>query len=503
MSKNIGLFFGAGAEIAYGMPSGGQFALDIFKSDATAEKKEFRKLLESIDTRSKYASKWLPMNFQNKTVSAFGKTQYEQLMISSLEHKRIKILNFLNNFDSYSEKIKRNLQEKQIDIDKIFENVTSKKVGDTCFTQDIQLNAALRSTIHLFDSRYFSALLNVLVIKHSSSQEIEGIKKILKSFIELLIGAVGEEFLHELNDSIFEKKPDDIDIFDDFCGFFSFEYNRVLGLDIVLSRNICACTENSTDLEKIEYFAKELLEEIFAEALDYQSLIDSYYSYLFKPKTEWGKFCKICIFLMTVHKCITKDNENIEQKLINEDGFYKEINELFKYNLVIGTSNYNKYIEKVVTKNIDVFYLNGNVDDFYDPYKNKILDQHEREAVKHIHVPLLFTQSGIKPLTSVEMSRRYVDYYDKSSKCSDIFIIGYGCNADDSHINGLFRELIEEKNIRVHIFDFDDVDKSIYAERLRVENDQNLSIIKINKDRKTEDNKFWYEKIIELVQEAI
>ena len=30
-NKKFGLFFGAGAEIAYGLPSGGRFALEIFQ----------------------------------------------------------------------------------------------------------------------------------------------------------------------------------------------------------------------------------------------------------------------------------------------------------------------------------------------------------------------------------------------------------------------------------------------------------------------------------------
>ncbi len=33
------LFFGAGAEIGYGLPSGGKFALDIFRIDTREDKK--------------------------------------------------------------------------------------------------------------------------------------------------------------------------------------------------------------------------------------------------------------------------------------------------------------------------------------------------------------------------------------------------------------------------------------------------------------------------------
>jgi len=59
----VSLFFGAGAECSYGLPSGGKFALDIFR-----------------------------MN------TSFTKTQYESIVKVSLENKRNNILDYLNNF---------------------------------------------------------------------------------------------------------------------------------------------------------------------------------------------------------------------------------------------------------------------------------------------------------------------------------------------------------------------------------------------------------------------
>ncbi|MFH4671842.1 hypothetical protein [Vibrio alginolyticus] len=45
MSK-VSLFFGAGAEIGYGLPSGGKFALDIFRMDVAEDKKRLREARE-------------------------------------------------------------------------------------------------------------------------------------------------------------------------------------------------------------------------------------------------------------------------------------------------------------------------------------------------------------------------------------------------------------------------------------------------------------------------
>lgn len=60
-----------------------------------------------------------------------------------------------------------------------------------------------------------------------------------------------------------------------------------------------------------------------------------------------------------------------------------------------------------------VFHLNGSVNEYYAPYKNEILTEPSDEEKKgKILVPFMFTQSGVKPLTSVSMSRKYVDLYD-------------------------------------------------------------------------------------------
>ena len=53
----LGFFFGAGAEVSYGLPLGGKFAIDLFRQDNTAEKEAFRELLKSIDQYSIYATK--------------------------------------------------------------------------------------------------------------------------------------------------------------------------------------------------------------------------------------------------------------------------------------------------------------------------------------------------------------------------------------------------------------------------------------------------------------
>ncbi|WP_243190606.1 hypothetical protein [Clostridium gallinarum] len=45
-------------------------------------------------------------------------------------------------------------------------------------------------------------------------------------YLELLIGSLGEELTHRLNDGIFEKSPDSIDLFYDLGAIFTLDYKN-------------------------------------------------------------------------------------------------------------------------------------------------------------------------------------------------------------------------------------------------------------------------------------
>ncbi|EGO2845714.1 hypothetical protein IBQ16_002791, partial [Enterococcus faecalis] len=106
--KKLGFFFGAGAELGYGLPSGGRFALEIFKGSKEEDRESFRQRLTKVDLQSQIATQWLPENFQSKRISIFGKGNFEEIISSSLEHRRQGILEYLENFDSNIVKILEN-----------------------------------------------------------------------------------------------------------------------------------------------------------------------------------------------------------------------------------------------------------------------------------------------------------------------------------------------------------------------------------------------------------
>ncbi|TPA02987.1 hypothetical protein DXE03_25025 [Vibrio parahaemolyticus] len=222
MSK-VSVFFGAGAEIGYGLPSGGKFALDIFRMDVTEDKKLLREAREKVNKRSNYAKNWLPQDYEKKPISSFGRTQYESLVKSSLEYKRFDILKYLSEFDSRVSILANNFDKMfNRNIRQAFENVLGISFGSETFSHEIRISGILGDYNQLFSSDFFSSYLKSLEL--SPTDENFFIRKRCRDFcrsvLELLIGACGEELVHNLNDGIFEKKPDEIDIFDDLGAIF-------------------------------------------------------------------------------------------------------------------------------------------------------------------------------------------------------------------------------------------------------------------------------------------
>ncbi|EIB6825494.1 hypothetical protein C8043_RS16295, partial [Enterococcus faecalis] len=139
--------------------------------------------------------------------------------------------------------------------------------------------------------------------------------------------------------------------------------------------------------------------------------------------------------------------------------------------------------------------------DYYDPYKNRIINNLcEVKDREQIVVPFIFTQSGVKPLTSITMSQRYVELYEKFKECDSIAIIGYGFNGDDGHINGMFRSLIEEEQKNIHIFHYSTKKlsppniKTEYKKKLRIDSTQNLHVHLID-NRRFSEEEYWFKKL--------
>lgn len=498
---NLGILFGAGAEISYGLPTGGKFALEIFRQDTSMNKELFKCKRDRIIGSTRYAANWLPDDYKTKSVSSYGKSVFETIIKDTIEHNRDKIINKLNDFDEiakFEEKILKQYYHKP--ISKIIEDKLGTQLRNCNMKQEISFVEVFADGNKIFSSNYFSALLKMYKNKDNLNESVRTeLRKIIIAIFQLQIGALSENLTRKINDGVFTKKDDSIDLLDDIGDFIQLNYQStgLSGLEYVLENK-------NTILDNDDYailcFSRNIIESIYSSVLDYKSLIDSNWHYLYCPKEEWAKFCKISIFLMTVREYIS--NQLISTNIDIENGYYHDLRKYIENNKItissIATTNYNVFIKNVL--NCDVTFLNGSIDMWYDPYLNRIGSRDEFEdKEEHFIVPLLFTQSGTKPMTSIEMSINYVNMYNNFKRSDVICIVGFGFNPDDEHINGILRTLVDINNKKIVIVGLNE-GKSIeekrneISDKLKILNVNNIEILLVDKNRLV-DGVNWMEKL--------
>lgn len=498
-----GFLFGAGAEIGYGLPSGGKFALDIFRHDVSESKKEFKEMRDNVDYTTRYASDWLPNGFRDKNISSFGKTVFQNIIKDTVEHNRKNIISRINNFDEVAKNEALTMKKDAIDIDALIEKLIGRELDNVHMGQTISFIEEFKDGNDLFNSSYFSALLMIYKDKNiiTGEQRAE-FGKILLSVIQLHVGALSESLSRRINDGLFAKKDDDIDIFDDIGEIIQLNYSSsgLSGMEYLLDQREA---DTSTDAGKCLRFAQRIIEEIYAVVLDYKSLIDANWHYLYSPSTDWAKFCKICIFLLNVRDYIIKiaNKTNPAEKY----GYYhvlKEAVDAKKFEISsVATTNYNRFICDILCT--DVAFPNGSTETWYVPYLNRIGEKSALStSEKHILVPLMFTQSGTKPMTSIEMSMKYVDTYTRWRNSDKVVVVGFGFGTDDEHINGILRTLIDVDNKEIIVVTLDKqqsdetATKNI-ARKLKVTKASNISVIQVDKNGKhLRDQKVWTDHLM-------
>ena len=499
---NIGFLFGAGAEVGYGLPSGGKFALEIFRQDTTKSKAQFKEMRDAIDSTTRYAANWLPDDYKTKNIGSYGKTVFESIIRDTIEHNRERIIEKLNNFDDIAVNRAAIIKAQTgKSVEDAFLHLTNRDVQNMNMQQSIAFTDSFKEGNKIFSNNYFSALLFVYKDKEKISVDMrQELGKILISIMQLQIGALSENLSRKINDNLFSRKDDSIDLFDDIGEIIQLNYRStgISGLEYLLESKRA---NNDTDEGIVLYFAQELIEEIFSSVLDYKSLIDSNWHYLYCPKAEWAKFCKISIFLLTVRNYIMEECSKIAPSIT--EGYYHDLKNALLHNKctasAIATTNYNSLISDILGD--DISFMNGSTTKWYDPYINRIgfLDQLSN-CEKHFMVPLLFTQSGTKSMTSIDMSIEYVNIYNKFSASDVICTIGFGFNADDEHINGILRSLIDDKGKMLVAIDLDndksnETIKKQIVDKLKVVKSENITVILVDRSRRL-DGINWIDNIV-------
>lgn len=517
MAKRLSFFFGAGAEIAYGMPAGGRFALDIFRRNPDNARQLFSAMRSSIDVHSSYASHWLPERYQDKRINVFGKSEKTSIFESSLEYRRRDIRDHLENYDQDAREVLHRSGIREDEFSAKFEQLIRAPIGERSYARAIELNPSLNGGTKLFESHYFSAALDILKANPANTR----LKKLILATLQLYIGSLSQELISSLNEGLFSRAPEDMSVFDDLSGIFRLEYTQagLSAYETIMDERIDNLNDDDPCEESFEKLVFGVLENILASCLDYQALVDGHYRYLYNPK-EWAKFCKISIFLHTVRTYIEELERNALAAAPGRSGYYHDLIPFLRGDQIVmggvGTVNYTAILQSVMNTNgidINARFLNGSMRDYYDPYRNHILQLdltlEEIERQKRFLVPFLFTQSGIKPLTSVEMSRRYVNFYDEMKGSDAVVVIGFGFNGDDSHVNGMFRDLIDDGRLPVYICDYAENGLASYnmnarrsdlARRIRVERRNDLQIVPVDKDRNTLGGQHWLENVLERLE---
>jgi len=511
----LGFFFGAGAECSYGLPSGGKFAIDIFKANVEEQKKEFKKSLNEIDERSPYARKWLPSGFAKKPVYAFGKSEFGSLLQSSIEYRSDDILENLAKFDKICEDL---LKSNNVNIDDLkegFKKVIGTNFGEFTYEESVKLNKILvrqAENKNIFSSKYYSALLD-LIEKSKNSR----LKKYASAILQLFVCVIGQKVIRDLNQELFEQNDTNLSIFDDMTTNFNMDFSRlgVTILEIVLDNDVKEIDSTSTN--HIHMLFENLfalaIGKIFENCLDYRKLVDEHFRYLYTPRTQWAKFTKMVIFLRTVRDYIViKDHSQI-----TGEGYYHDLAKFSpKVSIsTIGTSNYNcilGYVANKISLNIpEILFLNGGVRYFYNPYKNLIIEHTNDENTLNkdgqLVVPFIMTQSGLKPLTSISASQKYVSLFESYRNSDAIVCIGFGFNSDDAHINGVFRQLVDDE--KKHLFyvtnkmDADEV-KDELKENMRIGEDaaSRIHIVVVDANRQY-NNQNWTEYVESKVEKLL
>ena len=227
-------------------------------------------------------------------------------------------------------------------------------------------------------------------------------------------------------------------------------------------------------LPALTLMAQELFFMVASQFLSYKGLIDGLWRYLYDPKANWAKFSQLSCFIFAVHGYILEK----ANKCTGAHGYYEQVqqavnDELFTLG-TCATTNYTTLIRKRLfskegqdqlkseayylehPNERKLAYLNGSTSFIYDPYLNDMSEAprdkedwtqpEQLEQFEHFVVPLMFTQSGTKAMTVVEMNDMYASLFHSWQESDAVVLVGFNCSKDDSHINSMLRKFLKLSN---------------------------------------------------------
>ena len=94
------------------------------------------------------------------------------------------------------------------------------------------------------------------------------------------------------------------------------------------------------------------------------------------------------------------------------------------------------------------------------------------------------------------MSIEYVDTYRKWQNADKVVVVEFGFGADDEHINGIIRNLIDidNKSIQIVTIKSDKTNDELaeeYAMKLKASKRDNISVIQVDSQGNSADGRNW------------
>ena len=454
--EKIGILFGAGAEICFGMPTGAEFAMKIFSpSEEILEKAKENFLRYYCNDEKKFKT--------------FGSTEYNLVLKSIIENHIEKLPNFTTDDENQLEKF----------IDSI---------GNFKKSEELNKNVKSGSKKSIYTQENFFSLVKTfaafyLVKKANNITETAFTNLNYKDKIQNLF-----------NDSL--------------STLFSINYEKFLKLKSDFLSILLMKKENGADNEEKDLVGQEQIDlfieisdkvkKIYSEIFDYQFLLNEYYGYLFREKkSDKGnepfdiKQNKMVSFLFIIQQCIEQTFDK-EKSLKNT--YYSDLLNEKSIDFELASTNYSEI------QGLDVMFLNGATNKYLDLNSFDIVNSDQAEKLTFC-VPFIFSQTSLKPLVSIDSISPYVNVYNKFCECSKIAVVGFGFNYNDCLLKSMFHKLILE-NKRVVYFSYgrtrEETMKDL-LEKLNIKSDNSsLTVIKIDDSRKvSETGEKWIEYLIQ------
>ena len=350
-NNKIAFLFGAGVEVDYGFPLGGELSLRLLISkeiDKGLKDKISRMLSDGKISKKKY--------FTIADLRKIGK--------SIIKNRQDEIEKFFKTFD---ERINKDFPEYIIEENYVEINQTR---------------------------------INKKILNDWISSEKPLVKAIGNFFAEIILIVFGEKILTEQQNNLYKTLSLDIEQNKLFkIDFSSVSLFTSPDIEDVFKNLVEKNEDKKNEDEKILKLFKELVET----AVDFQELLKDLYPAILSDD-ENNEFVAIAVILFRIQEII---NDFYKNKRVPDNSYYKDLRKWeFFENCIFATTNYtNLILDETEVSNDKVFFLNGNVNNYFDISDSEIKSIEDIDKNKKLKANFNLNQSNRAYFKNVKVDK--------------------------------------------------------------------------------------------------